>query len=539
MEITHELMLDLQQTGVRQTIYAKRGDSMTRTAKIRLFDGGTEFTVPSGTILQIAYAKSDGKGGLYDTMPDKSSACTASGNIVTAKLHPQMFTVAGLVACELRILTGSGEQLSTFTWFIAVQSSATDGIKSEDYYNFATLDGVKNDIGDLSKLNTSVKDSLVAAINSVYSTVDTVSKRYISGVNGKQRDASGNVKITGADVETQVSAIGYQGSVEGALEILEKMHGIPIARGSSSDGIAYTATGDDLPVVIAYTRMGKGRQIVFIPKRKNKSNALTLQLNDGEVIPIRLRAPQNQGDDDSSPDATLPVPTGALMCGVPYTLTFCGKYWLVDSQVTQFTGSVAAMLTKYAENLIGLSDGAGVTFPVVNVDDGVYGEIAMATVERTETETEAAEGNVKVPTTQKVLELLRKDITADYAAWTPDDGAEKTVANYAKTLADGSYRIADDTIGYYVIETLTAYGTQWRLIRDFFDDFFGVEVYCGDSLLMDADAETGDVVINGKRMLTDYNIPLPTAADVGKVLVASTQNCAAWTAVANAEEVAV
>ena len=538
MEITHELMLDLQQTGVRQTIYAKRGDSMTRTVKIRLFDGGTEFTVPSGTILQIAYAKSDGKGGLYDTMPDKSSACTASGNIVTAKLHPQMFTVAGLVACELRILTGSGEQLSTFTWFIAVQSSATDGIKSEDYYNFATLDGVKNDIGDMSKLNTSVKDSLVAAINSVYSTVDTISKRYISGVNGKQCDASGNVQITGADVETQVSAIGYQGSVDGAFEILEKMHGIPIARGSSSDGIAYTATGDDLPVVIAYTRMGKGRQIVFIPKRKNKSNALTLQLNDGEVIPIRLRAPRNQGDDDGSPDATLPVPTGALMCGVPYTMTFCGKYWLVDSQVTQFTGSVAAMLTKYAENLIGLSDGAGVTFPVVNVDDGVYGEIAMATVERTETETEAAEGNVKVPTTNKVLELIRKDVSAKFSAWTPEDGTAKTIANYAKTLPDGKYYIING--GTVYMDIFTVYGdVKYRFIRQYDDDACYMEFFRGDKLTISVEDDVASVMINGNRMLTDYNIPLPTAADVGKVLVASTQNCAAWTAVANAEEVAV
>lgn len=140
MEIMHELMLDLQQTGTRQVMYAKRGDSLTRTAKIRLYDGGTEFSVPSGTILQIAYAKSDGKGGLYDTMPDNNQACTASGNVVTAKLHPQMFTVAGLVACELRLLTGNGEQLSTFLWYIAVQTSATDGIESEDYYNFATLD---------------------------------------------------------------------------------------------------------------------------------------------------------------------------------------------------------------------------------------------------------------------------------------------------------------------------------------------------------------------------------------------------------------
>ena len=47
------------------------------------------------------------------------------------------------------------------------------------------------------------------------------------------------------------------------------------------------------------------------------------------------------------------------------------------------------------------------------------------------------------------------------------------------------------------------------------------------------------MMIYGSKMLMDWNIPLPTAADVGKVLMASTVNRAAWTAVTNAEEVAV
>lgn len=384
-------------------------------------------------------------------------------------------------------------------------------------------------------------------------------EQWLESLKGQKGDAA-TVEIVGATAlaETEDPTVTEaEGSTEGARKYLlgiprgqkgEKGDAtLPIARGTSADGIAYTATDDASGTVLPTVQtgsfsshVGKGRQIVFVPDEKNLNDAPTLQLNDGEAIPIRLRAPRNQGSYDQSPDATIPVPTGALMTGVPYTLTFCGKYWLVDSQITQFTGSVAAMLTKYAENLIGLSDGAGVTFPVVNVDDGVYGEIAMATVERTETETEAAEGNVKVPTTKKVLELLRKDITEDYAAWSPESGTEKTVENYAKTLPDGSYRIADDTIGRYEIEVFTVMnGEQWRILREHDDQFCYIIFYCGETLSILIDTETCDVQVGGRKMLTDWNIPLPTAADVGKVLMASAVNRAAWTAVTNAEEVAV
>lgn len=310
MEINHTLLLDLQQIGTRQMMQAKQGDSLTRVAKLCLYDGGTEFDVPSGTTLQIAYAKADGKGGLYDKMPDGSTACTSSGNIVTAKLHPQMFTVAGLVSCELRLMTSSGEQLSTFSWFITVQASASAGAESEDYFRFATLDGVINDIGDLPKLTTTVKSSLVAAINSVNSSLTDLSRKAVKSVNGVQPDHVGNV---------EVAACG--------LQIVRTVH--------TADDV-YTATGDALPwVVPGYTgqHTGKGVQIVFIPGAENTTAAPKLQLNGGSKVQIRMRAPRNQRDDSQSPDATLPVPVGALMNGVPYTMTFCGMFWLIDSFV--------------------------------------------------------------------------------------------------------------------------------------------------------------------------------------------------------------
>lgn len=411
MEITHELLLDLQQIGTRQVMFAKQGDSLTRTAMIRLYDGGTEFTVPSGTILQIAYAKSDGKGGLYDKMPDGSDACTSSGNVVTAKLHPQMFTVSGLVSCELRIVASDGTQISTFLWFITVQASAAAGIVSEDYFRFATLDGIRTDVGDISKLKTNTKKNLVAAINEV---LGGIPKDYVKSVNNVRPQANGDLLLYASDIDTQLPSISYQGSVEGALKAILSMPALPIARGTSADGIAYTATGDWLPTMSVadnnnqISAVGKGRQIVFIPTKKNLTIYPTLQINGGEIIPLRLRAPRNQGSNDQSPDATLPVPVGALMRGVPYTLTFCGKYWLVDSQITQFTNSIAVALTEYANRLIGLSDSDTIAVPIINSMDGVSGKMATMFVTRSaeENRNPNENGDVTVPTVGKVSELI-------------------------------------------------------------------------------------------------------------------------------------
>lgn len=352
---------------------------------------------------------------------------------------------------------------------------------------------------------------------------------------------------------------GYSGSVEEWLESLKGEQGLPgqqgktgettlpVARAASGDGIAYAATdsgsGCVLPVVASansdeqISAVGKGRQIVFIPWVKNQSTAPTLQLNGGEIIPIRIRAPKNQGTYDYAPTATLPVSAGALMRGVPYTMTFCGKYWLLDSQIAQFTQSDANLLTKYAKFWRGLTDVDSVTFPIVNTQDGIGGEIAAATVERTAEEVDVADGDVAIPTVAKVDEMIRKDITADYAAWSPESG--KTVENYAKTLPDGSYRIADDTIGCYEIEVFTVVnGQQWRIIRDYTDEFCYISVYCGSTLAVYIDSEIGDVQVGGRKLLTNDNIPLPTAADTGKVLTASAAGKAGWTAVTNAEEVA-
>lgn len=359
---------------------------------------------------------------------------------------------------------------------------------------------------------------------------------------------------------------GYSGSVEEWLESLKGEQGLPgqqgktgettlpVARAASGDGIAYAATdsgsGCVLPVVATANSIeqiravGKGRQIVFIPWVKNQSTAPTLQLNGGEIIPIRIRAPKNQGTYDYAPTATLPVSAGALMRGVPYTMTFCGKYWLLDSQIAQFSCAAneyqASVMRALAEVAAGMKDADIIGVPIINSTDGIAGDVSRAFIKRSAAEDESPpeDGSVRLPTEQRVEELIRKDITADYAAWSPEDGTAKTVENYAKTLPDGSYRVANDTIGY-LIDTLTVYGyMQWRIIREYDDEFCYISLYCGDYLGLYIDTEVGYVQSGGRTLLTNENIPYPTAADVGKVLTASAAGKAGWTAVTNAEEVA-
>lgn len=239
MDITHKISLDLQQTGARQVMFAKQGDRLTRIARMLLYDGGTEFSVPDGVTPQIAYAKPDGKGGIYDTMPDGSAACTVSGNVVTARLHPQMFSVAGIVACELRLLTGSGAQLSTFSWFITVQASATEGIVSEDYFNVASLEGLQAAIGDLTNLSTEAKDSLVAAINEVSTAAGNAQNTAESAKQSADAaaTAAGNAKET---ADAAANAAGNAMETAGAANTMAEKAATELSITRNSTG-GYTA----------------------------------------------------------------------------------------------------------------------------------------------------------------------------------------------------------------------------------------------------------------------------------------------------------
>lgn len=202
-----------------------------------------------------------------------------------------------------------------------------------------------------------------------------------------------------------------------------------IAHAGSKDGASYNADGTALPSVEPGTggmHTGKGTQILFIPYLQNTVEDPTLSLNGGAAVPIRLRAAKNQSTNDTSPSATVPVPVGALMRGVPYTMTFCGLYWLIDSHICTGeaenslccadTPTEAAYMRSIAARLYDLTDTDAVAFPVVNTMDEVAGEIGTAFIERTQTEIDEADtsGYVHIPSVAKVQEMIAAALSQFY-----------------------------------------------------------------------------------------------------------------------------
>lgn len=515
--LTHRFSLDVNDTAAQVSLACKRGDTGIQL-RIILTDNGMPYEITPGSAAVFTATKPDGTN-LYNY-------CRIEGNTVVYDFTEQTVNVPGRVDVELR-LTYGGMVLTSPSFLIIVDETIYDDLVPTSSDEATALTEL---IGKSEAAVTSCESATAYATQSASAAAKAAHEADL---------AADNARGVAQTVQNMLDSGEFQGETS-----------LPVAHASSGDGIAYTATGGDLPTVSVADNMsqisavGKGRQIVFIPWVKNQNDAPTLQLNGGEIIPIRLRAPQTQNNDDQSPEATLPVPVGALMRGVPYTMTFCGKYWLVDSQIAQFSCAgneyQAAVMRAMAEVASGMADGDTIGMPIVNSMDGIDGHVSGAFIARSAAEyaLPPEDGSVRLPTEGRVAEMLRKDITAAYKAWTPESGTEKTVENYAKTLPDGKYYIIHG--GTVYMDIFTVYGNmKYRFIRRYEDDSCYMELFRGDQLTICVEDDVSSVMLYGRKMLMDWNIPLPTAEDVGKVLMASAVNRAAWTEVTNAEEVAV
>lgn len=169
MQILSTINIDLQRPRAPIIVHAKQGDKLTRGVTVKLYNNGVAWTIPTEvTDVFVTFCKSDGKGGTYNKLPDNTtSACTKTGNTITAIFAPQVLTCAGRVRVDLKMVNAAEDVLKTFGFYVQVEADAESGIKSEDYWKNATLAGLQAQVGALEDLQTSEKGSIVSAINEV------------------------------------------------------------------------------------------------------------------------------------------------------------------------------------------------------------------------------------------------------------------------------------------------------------------------------------------------------------------------------------
>ena len=135
------LRMDLLNPGAPQVIHAVQDDSNSRKVAFSLYTGGTQWTVPDGTLVMVRVRKPDGKACAYDTLPDDSTpAATIDGNVVTVMLVPQVFTAAGNALVQIKLYDNTGASIATFAVIlhIAHNTIADAEIVSSDYYSILT-----------------------------------------------------------------------------------------------------------------------------------------------------------------------------------------------------------------------------------------------------------------------------------------------------------------------------------------------------------------------------------------------------------------
>lgn len=213
MIATNKIEMDLNWYS-RPKIEATQDDKYSRNVEISLVTDGTPWRIPDGAMAVINYVKADGTGGEYDTMPNGEAAWSASDNVLTVKLAPQVLTAPGAVLFSVKLFSGEAE-ISTFTITINVHRLPGFSVSSEEYINMRTWL-----VRELDNALTTAKES---------GEFDGPTGRGVSAVTGND-DGTWTIKYTDGTTET-VSNAAYLAIVERnnqiSVEIASKEQLVP------------------------------------------------------------------------------------------------------------------------------------------------------------------------------------------------------------------------------------------------------------------------------------------------------------------------
>ncbi len=138
MIITTKITYDLSPTGQdcpqeAPGILAVEGDTEVHQLEISLYAAGEPWAVPEDATVLIGYAKGDGTGGTYDTLPDGSSAWQIQENAVTVTLLGQILAAPGPVWLSVALLQ-EDQKLNIFQRVLHVRPDPTTDLTAPQEY---------------------------------------------------------------------------------------------------------------------------------------------------------------------------------------------------------------------------------------------------------------------------------------------------------------------------------------------------------------------------------------------------------------------
>lgn len=167
MYVTTEITIDFQRP--RQNTIQVVQDDTTRKIRLILKNGGNDYDITADLeseetwVGAVAYLKSDGHGGVYDTTEAGDAAVqlvSGTTNQFDVLLVGQVFTAAGWTQVNIKFYNADfSKVLSTFAIDVNVQRNAASDYESEDYSNMQSLGAIR---AEMVAFEASVRAELLA-----------------------------------------------------------------------------------------------------------------------------------------------------------------------------------------------------------------------------------------------------------------------------------------------------------------------------------------------------------------------------------------
>lgn len=135
MKVYQNITIDLAKNEGVTYADAAQGDS-ARYLRLVLEENGVAWRLPEDAVAVVRYAKPDGTGGTYDTLPDGTPAGVIQGNVLELGLAPQVCSVAGKVHLQI-VFMRRDAQVSSFDIVVRVDKSTNYEKESAEYVNLS------------------------------------------------------------------------------------------------------------------------------------------------------------------------------------------------------------------------------------------------------------------------------------------------------------------------------------------------------------------------------------------------------------------
>lgn len=133
MIVKHKIDMDFLKPDQMPVVEAVQKDQYSRQLELTLYADGEPFVLPEDVRVVACFVNKEGKGGSYDALPDGSQAWSASGNVVTLDIAPQVMAVPGPAMLSVDLWHGS-YKLSTFAVLLYVRKSLQEEADEEVDY---------------------------------------------------------------------------------------------------------------------------------------------------------------------------------------------------------------------------------------------------------------------------------------------------------------------------------------------------------------------------------------------------------------------